>query len=212
MPLATRHTDTPSTNGTMPPLGLLAAFVAPSLDTAARADQREAAKARYDEAREAGREQGYADGLARAQAEVAEAARDHRRARERFAFAAAALESAAGDLYAQDAVALESIEHDIVSLALELATEIVGHELRSVDEPVRDALRRAIGLVPDRGEIVCRVHPDDADVARSLGHDRVAIVADDTIEAGGCVVEAGECRIDTQVGPAIERMRAALGA
>jgi len=38
----------------------------------------------------------------------------------------------------------------------------------------------------------------------------VHVIADPSVEAGGCVVEAGPCRIDAQIGPAIERARALL--
>jgi flagellar assembly protein FliH len=38
----------------------------------------------------------------------------------------------------------------------------------------------------------------------------VKVVHDPAIEIGGCVVEAGPCRIDAQVGPAMERARALI--
>lgn len=191
-------------------------FVAPSLDAIARTDHREAVNARFEEARRAGFELGYADAIAQAEAEVDAVVRQHRAAQDRCVQAARALEEAARDLRTRDAVALERIEDDVITLALALATEIVGRELRCTPEPVRDAIQRAISLAPDRGIALCHVHPDDAVVAHEvfavdpLRQERVEVVADPRVERGGCVIEVGECRIDAQVGTAIERMRQAL--
>lgn len=191
-------------------------FVAPSLDAAARTDQREAVKDRYEEARRSGFEQGYADGMARAEAEIAAIIADHRSAHQRCTQAARALEAAGRDLAGRDEISLGAIEDDVVHLALSLATEIVGRELRSTPEPVRDALRRALALAPDRGTAVCRVHPADAEVAQAviagdpMRREHVEIVPDPRVELGGCVVEVGECRIDAQIGTALERLRQAL--
>jgi flagellar assembly protein FliH len=70
--------------------------------------------------------------------------------------------------------------------------------------------------VPERGEVVVRVHPDDAAAAADadvpeLSARGIRIVADPSIEPGGCVLDVGDCRIDAQLGAAAARMRAALG-
>ena len=154
--------------------------------------------------------------MARAAAEIAAVIDDHRRAYERCVQAAHALDDAAHTLGERDAITLSSIEEDVVELALALTAEVVGRELRAVDEPVRDAIHRAIALAPDRGTATCHVHPDDAAVAHDvlagdpLWHDRVEIVADQRVEAGGCVLEIGDCHVDAQIGTALERLRAAL--
>lgn len=200
----------------MPLAARTASFVAPSLDAVARTDQREAVNARYEEARRAGFERGYTDGMARAEAEIDAIIADHRSAHQRCTQAARALEAAGRDLADRDAIALSSIEEDVVRLALALASEIVGRELRSTPEPVRDAIRRALALAPDRGTAFCHVHPDDAEVALAvvagdpMRREHVEIVPDPRVELGGCVVEVGECRIDAQVGTALERMHQAL--
>ena len=60
------------------------------------------------------------------------------------------------------------------------------------------------------------VHPDDARVARDVLADdhhwqnAVEVVGDLRVEPGGCVLEGGECHIDAQIGPALDRVRAAL--
>lgn len=193
-----------------PPLPPLAAF----------RDRAEEAEERARLRREAGYADGYAEGYA---AGLAQAARDseaeaieHRRAAARLGQAAAALQDAATQLAQRDAVTLAAIEADVLALALALAEEIVGRELRATDAPVLDALGRAARLVPDRGDVVVRVHPDDATVvtAAVAAHPagwpgEVQVLGDPAIEPGGCVLDVGECRIDVQVGAAIERLRAA---
>ena len=69
----------------------------------------------------------------------------------------------------------------------------------------------------DRGDIVVRVHPDDAGtIEQTLAASRhgatrsVLTLADPSIEPGGCIVEAGACRVDGQFGGALERLRVAL--
>lgn len=191
-------------------------FVAPSLDALASTDQREVVNTRNEEARRAGFEQGYRDGMKRVEDEIDAIVAHHRSAQQRCMQAARALEAAASELHGRDAVSLDSIEDDVVQLALALATEIVGRELRSTTEPVRDALHRALRLAPNRGAAVCHVHPDDAEVAHAVlsseltRGDHVEVVADPGVEPGGCIVELGECRIDAQVGTALERLRDAL--
>lgn len=167
--------------------------------------------------RDAGFEEGYQRGWDAGSEEVAAAIADHRRSADRLAACASAMERALGELHGRDERVIAEIEPDIVQLAVALATELVGRELASVDAPVVDALARAVQLVPDRGAPTVRVHPDDAETAREAvdadivrWRRDVELVADPTIERGGCVVDVGPCRIDAQLGTALERLRHAF--
>ncbi len=173
----------------------------------------EAAARRRDEASV----EGYEEGLRRAEAEVEQAIADHRRSASRFAELCGALERATADLAVRDRMAIADVERDLLALAVGLAEELVGRELSTIDEPVLDALERAVELVPDRGTPIVRVHPDDAETAREAvdadlvrWSDAVTVAPDPRVERGGCVVDVGPCRIDAQLGPALERMKAAL--
>jgi flagellar biosynthesis/type III secretory pathway protein FliH len=193
-------------------------YVAPVLHAVAPVDPRDAARTRVDQAMREGFQSGYDKGHDRAQAEIAAVIHHHNEMRDRFVQAAHALEAATAALARRDQVALESIEADTLELAIAIATELVGRELAATPQPVRDAIARALRLVPDRGTPVARVHPDDAEVAREVLRDdprwagTVDVVADVRVEQGGCLLEVGDCRIDAQVAPALDRLRQSLGA
>ena len=167
--------------------------------------------------RDEGYLEGHAAGWADAQNDIDAALDDHRRSAERLATVSDALSAAVADFERRDALVLANIQADVVALAARLATEIVGRELRAVDEPVLEALERVVALRPGRGEVVIRVHTDDLATAEEaveadLLHwpDGARVVADPAIELGGCVAVIGSCRIDAQLGPALERMRLVL--
>jgi len=170
-----------------------------------------------EELRDEARRLGRGEGLAAARAEVDAAIAAHEAIGRRLLAAAELLEDAAADLRRRDAANLAALESEAVRFAAALAEEIVGAELRAVDAPVLDAVERCIGLAPDRGDIVVRVHPDDAGtIEQTLATSRhcatrsVLTLADPSIEPGGCIVEAGACRVDGQFGGALERLRVAL--
>lgn len=195
-------------------------FEVPSLPPmAALRDRSEEAAERSMRLREDGYVAGYQAGLDAAAQDVAREVAEHRAAAERLSAAAAALEAAARALSARDALALDELTGEAFLIGVELATELVGRELRAMDEPVREAIRRAVTLLPERGAPVVRVHPDDLATATEAAaaelvtwHGDVTVVPDAGVERGGCVVEVGDCRIDAQLAPAIERLRTALRA
>jgi flagellar assembly protein FliH len=153
------------------------------------------------EAYEAGLEAGRAAALQ----EEAEAAARARRALEG---AARALSQAAAELRAVRADALRSDVRDAMALVVEVTEALVG-SLPAKVSPKR--LEEALALAPEDELAIVRLHPDDAEAALSLPVD-AKVVADETVGRGGCVVEVGATRIDAQIGPALARLRAVLGA
>ena len=167
--------------------------------------------------REDGYVAGYQAGLDAAIEDVAREVSEHRAAATRLATAAAALEAAVRDLAARDALALDALTEEAFRVGVELAAELVGRELRVLDEPVREAIHRALTLLPERGTPVVRVHPEDLATATEaieaellVWHGDASVVPDHGVERGGCVVEVGDCRIDAQLSPALDRLRTAL--
>ena len=131
-----------------------------------------------------------------------------------------ALATAVGDtaraINAERAAAVNVAENDVLELAMQLAEAIIGRELELSATPWRDAIRRSLMLAPPETEIRLRLHPEDAAAAaadETLMNDLsplVRIVADHTVERSGAIADAGSCRIDAQIGSALERVRSSL--
>ena len=124
----------------------------------------------------------------------------------------ARLDEAIATQHARQAQALDAIGQDVLGLALATVEALVGHEVAVAEAPVRDAIERALRLAPERLPATVVVHPSDADLAAL--HDApgrsLTIVADETIEPGGCIVRVEDCEVDAQIGTALRRLAAAL--
>ncbi len=129
---------------------------------------------------------------------------------------AEALRQAAAAMAAGRANAIAVAEQDATALAIELTRTLVDHELSVSDDEVSATVRRALSLTSPGEQLVVRLHPDelvDAVVLAPLVPDcTVTVVADAHVERGGCVVDAGPCRIDAQIEPALDRVRSVLAS
>ncbi len=159
-------------------------------------------------ARAAGFEEGFQAGLADAAAGD-EAARTAQVCR-----LSDALITTAVAARSHRAEAVSRAEHEAVELAFELAEALLGRELSLNPSLSIEAVTRAVALVPKGEDLVVRLHPDDVitpdELQAVVADASVKVVIDPEVEPGGCVVEAGPCRIDAQVGPALERARALI--
>lgn len=162
------------------------------------ADQLETAK-------RTGYEEGFGAALAEAQAR-SESEREAQMKR-----VADAIVRAADSMSEARVEAVEIVAADAVALAFELAEVVLQRELVISRYVPADALARAITLVPSGQDIVVRLHPgemiDAVDLQHLVPDSAVRVVADATVEPGGCVLEAGPCRIDAQIGSALARAR-----
>ena len=139
-----------------------------------------------------GFQQGYADGRSAA---IADVGAD-------VSFALTALHGAIEDLSRRDVMGLEAFGAEAMALGLAIAEEILGRELELVTNPALDAA------------VVARFHPDDLELIEpnalaTLGRE-VELVADRSVERGGCLLDVGAMRVDAQLGPALQRVREAL--
>jgi flagellar assembly protein FliH len=165
---------------------------------------------------------GHAEGMAAAAAAVAETQRQaaerlaevQARWERRVASTVAALGAAAARFDDAAQPVAEEVRETILGTVLTLVEDLLGRELALAEDPVMDAVRRALALVPSDAPAVVRVHPDDlAEIAEeSLAElpASVRVVADLGIERAGAVVETGPRRIDAQLGAALERVQAVL--
>jgi flagellar assembly protein FliH len=176
------------------------------------AQESESMRQAREEAARVGYEDGFQAGLA-AGAQEAQA----RNAQAETAVAAAlmALESAAAQLATRQAAGVADVEQRVTALALQIAQAVIGREVATSPTAGRDAIMRALQLAPEGTAAIVRLNPADLDTVGELGRitDRdISLVPDPTVEQGGCILEAGPCRIDAQVGPALDRVREVLGA
>ena len=153
---------------------------------------------------------GYQDGMAEALA-VVEAETQQMRAR--LDRALRAMSAAATELAARQATDIARIEDSLAAAAVDLAEAILGRELELAKSPGVDALARALALVPPAQAAIARMNPTDlSDLdpgPLAVGRD-LTLVADPSVEPGGCVLTVGDSCIDAQLGPALDRVRAAL--
>jgi flagellar assembly protein FliH len=170
-----------------------------------RARLEDMARQGYLDGHERGLSEGYRAGLEQAVQEITA----------RLGGALSALTTAAQQLSATEAATLAELDGRVTAFALDVAEEIMGHELAAASDPGRDALVRAIALAPDRGQLTARLNPADLaglESVEDLAPGReVAIVADPAVAPGGCILDVGACRIDAQLGPALDRVRGVLG-
>lgn len=169
-------------------------------------------KARDDAARV-----GYEDGFQAGRHEAIVQARAQEESRtQKVHDALVALEAATAGLQARQDVVVADVEQQIVSMALAIAEAVLEREVAAAQAPARDALVRGLALSPRGVDAVARLNPADADTIGDLtpltADRNVTIVPDPSVEAGGCVIDVGSCRIDAQIGPALDRVREALGA
>jgi flagellar assembly protein FliH len=120
----------------------------------------------------------------------------------------------ADQLAARETTARETIEDEIVAVAMQIAEVIVGARLEQPDGRGRDAIARALALAPEQGDVTARLHPADiavlGDRAELAPGRALTIVPDPSLEPGDCVVAVASCRVDARIGPALQRAREVL--
>ena len=88
-------------------------------------------------------------------------------------------------------------------MSVRIAEALVGRHLELAAAPALDAVHRALALLPRQAAATVRVHPDDVatlpDLTDALPGGSVVVVADPTVEPGGCVAEAGDRTVDARL-------------
>lgn len=122
------------------------------------------------------------------------------------------LNNLATSLVAERGRLLSDLRPEIVKLALLIAREIIGYEASVDRRVVEHALQAALERLNSAARVVAHLHPEDlinlqSLSAKALGcvDDQVLeLVADESIERGGCRLEsdrgAVEATLDTQLG------------
>jgi flagellar assembly protein FliH len=164
-----------------------------------------------DRAQAAGYEAGYSDGRREAEKEARDAERTILARVERAVSALQRSTDAARSAYEERGAELERV---VPRFAFDLLEALFGRESELAKDPGRDAIARALALDETTLPAIARLSPDDvatigelADLAPSRS---LAVVADPAVEPGGALVEIGSTTIDSQLSPALERVRAVI--
>ncbi|MCL1066547.1 flagellar assembly protein FliH [Shewanella olleyana] len=106
------------------------------------------------------------------------------------------------------------IEAEVLTLAINLAKSIVGHELKTHPEHILSVLRQGVDSLPIKEQQVkLRLHPDDATLVMQLYSDAQLqknhwdIEADPSLNPGDCIINSMRSSVDLRVE---ERMRQVL--
>jgi flagellar assembly protein FliH len=176
---------------------------------------------RYDHGYQRGYMAGYAEGARQAQAErAADLASQRATWAASQARASALLGQLAGatEQYLQVYGPREAqLTDELVRTAFELAEAIVTCELKTRPDRAFEVAHRVLMDLP-AGPAIVRVHPDDVAFVQgaleSLGNgaQKVTVMSDPTVGAGGCVVSSGATTVDGRLPQALSRAREAFCA
>jgi len=110
---------------------------------------------------------------------------------------------------------LDQIEPQLIRLAASIASKIIDRESSVSGELVQRTVRAALEKIIDEEHVVVRVNPKDLDTLRAYrseltqefdGIARIDVVADETIDAGGCIAQTDSVRIDGRLASQLEKI------
>ena len=110
-------------------------------------------------------------------------------------------------------------EQSSIDIAFGVAQKILGEELQTRPELVREVVGRALRQVLDCDQIRLRVNPEDLDYLKSVQTDLQNLVsgevhldvrADGGIEKGGCMIDTERGVLDAQLSSQLKTLRGAL--
>jgi flagellar assembly protein FliH len=158
-----------------------------------------------DAIREQAYEEGFAAGVAQAQAELEGPS--------------GALAAAAEQLQSLRADAADSVEADAVDLALRIAEQAIGAAVAVDRELVVEAVRGALRRLVERDRVLIFVNPDDLEVVRDHaarlvgelgGIEHCEVQAERRVRPGGAIVRTAEGEVDATLETKLARAREVL--
>ena len=166
----------------------------------------EIAQTAWTEGFERGYDDGYAEGLRRADAAQSEQTR--------------ALAALVQGVSVQSDDFVRAVEEQVVRLALAVAERVIEREARTDPELVIGVVRAALAEIQDSSEVHVRVSPQDhalieprweAMLPRSVAR-RSELLADEAVATGGCVVETRAVQVDAQLTTKLAQVAKTFGA
>jgi len=111
----------------------------------------------------------------------------------------------------------ETLTQNLLSLALDVARQMLREALRVRPELVLPVIREAVNSLPQAGQHPhLKLHPEDVALVRSLMADELnhfhwKLIEDSRVERGGCRVETTNSEIDATMENRWKRILVALG-
>jgi flagellar assembly protein FliH len=138
-----------------------------------------------------------------------------------FDRAVAAVVGAVGNIERRVVLDVAALEDRVLQTAWQIAETLLGRELAISAEPGRDALRRAMSLVPPDGPVTVLLNPDDyliltgstASECEQVHNGRPVLLRPSPgLAAGDALAECAMTTVDARLASAVERVRKALEA
>ena len=139
---------------------------------------------------------------------------------ESVAHAAQALSEAGAAMQEARQSFLESLEPQVVELAILIAGRVLEREAETDTELLQRTVRRALEKIADRQELRIQVHPDDVKALREHkialleefdGLQELVVEANAEVTPGGCIVESQlmqvDARLETLLANVLEELR-----
>ena len=174
------------------------------------------AEARAAEIMKVAKEEGFRLGKDEGAQKALEEAR--REAKSEVATAVAAFHAAASELRSARREAMAEGETEMLALVLGITRLVLAREIRMDKTLIIEQIRRAAAFLAEAAEITVKLHPIDLKVAQSNvdklvpeGRSmRLTIVADKSVERGGCVLECSRGTVDARISTQLQRIEAAF--
>lgn len=186
--------------------------VAPAVDVQALVNQaRESVLAQFKDEAEKGRELGRQRGLQEGREAGAE------EARQQFAGELARVRGIADKLQAALDGGMQGLEQMAAAIAFEAVTKILGAQA-ATPEGILALVRLAASQHTSRDGVLVRLNAADLSALRAAGAleaelpsgGKVEWLADQSVEMGGCIVEAAGGELDARLETQVDALRAAL--
>jgi flagellar assembly protein FliH len=154
---------------------------------------------------EIGYKDGYAEGLAAAEAATAESLRR--------------LADLLNGIHENHTVFYRAAERQVVDLALQIAQKVVEREVENMPDLAVNVIRAALDEMDARTAIRVRVNPDDAELLQrrwaqvvppGVSADQVELQPDERVQPGGGIIETTHGQVDAQLSTKLEQLGNAL--
>jgi len=114
---------------------------------------------------------------------------------------------------------IEKFKDEIIELSVSIAEQIIREQIKVNPSLVNRIFQKAISEIEDKDLVTVYVNPEDVVSAEILvagreGGNRIAkvvrVVADDSINRGGCVIESASEHVDARIETQLDAVRKAL--